>query len=456
MCPNRTALYFVILSVSLASSITASAQPGVEYPATSKSSPILLTNKTHFGSEGNQHSVGRILISGPNSWGGPLFNQIHQFDLRTGQRSIFASFTRPPSAMTLGQDGHVYVLLDQLGDAIYKLNRLTGALLDTIPIPAPVSKYPFGIARKPNGDFLIYLEDLTGSGNGEIRQYGSDGAFLGVWAPSINTGRSLQITPSDTVVIAIGHPDFGSVRLVEFDLGGTVLREIITAGMNERFDGIVFRRNSEILISNRSSQCIKRFDVSTTPATFLGDCVCDPNRIGANLIAINPLTDDILATHHESGCIWAWNSQCNSMYGGSAIGECYAPFLALGYMPIAIADDCNTNGVEDGFEIESGQAPDCNSNRVPDSCDIVSGKSVDCDENQVPDECQVDSDGDGQIDDCDADRDGDGVPNDDDACPDNRPGLPVSCDGRPLRDCNGDCNVDGLDLQCIVNELLGT
>jgi hypothetical protein len=52
------------------------------------------------------------------------------------------------------------------------------------------------------------------------------------------------------------------------------------------------------------------------------------------------------------------------------------------------------------------------------------------------------------------DADGDGVPDENDACPNNAPGLPVDCAGRPLRDCNGDCLVDGADVQCLVDELL--
>ena len=53
------------------------------------------------------------------------------------------------------------------------------------------------------------------------------------------------------------------------------------------------------------------------------------------------------------------------------------------------------------------------------------------------------------------DSDGDGVPDWVDACPNNPPGLAVDSTGRPLRDCNGDCLVNGADIQCIVNELLG-
>lgn len=53
------------------------------------------------------------------------------------------------------------------------------------------------------------------------------------------------------------------------------------------------------------------------------------------------------------------------------------------------------------------------------------------------------------------DHDGDGIASPVDACPNNAPGLPVDSNGRPLRDCNGDCLVDGLDVQCIVDEILG-
>lgn len=53
-----------------------------------------------------------------------------------------------------------------------------------------------------------------------------------------------------------------------------------------------------------------------------------------------------------------------------------------------------------------------------------------------------------------ADADGDGVGDACDVCPNTPAGLPVDSTGRPLRDCNGDCVVDGDDIQCIVAELL--
>lgn len=66
-----------------------------------------------------------------------------------------------------------------------------------------------------------------------------------------------------------------------------------------------------------------------------------------------------------------------------------------------------------------------------------------------------DFDSDGLCDDQDQDDDNDGVIDTDDVCPFTRPELTVDCDGRPLRDCNSDCLLDGADIQCIVTELLG-
>ncbi len=52
------------------------------------------------------------------------------------------------------------------------------------------------------------------------------------------------------------------------------------------------------------------------------------------------------------------------------------------------------------------------------------------------------------------DSDGDGVDDEYDDCPNTPTGWPAGADGRPLRDCNNDCVLNGADVQCIADEIL--
>lgn len=137
------------------------------------------------------------------------------------------------------------------------------------------------------------------------------------------------------------------------------------------------------------------------------------------------------------------------------------------------APDADSDGIDDPcdncpFAANPSQA-DADSDSHGDACDNcpfgANPSQADADGDGHGDACdncptvanpdQADCDGDGMGDACDDDDDNDGVLDEQDVCPCNRPGLPVDCSGRPLRDCNGDCNVDGLDIQCILSELLG-
>lgn len=109
-------------------------------------------------------------------------------------------------------------------------------------------------------------------------------------------------------------------------------------------------------------------------------------------------------------------------------------------------DDGAPDCIDNCPSVPNADQADTDGDGLGDLCD-------NCPAVSNPDQTDCDADGQGDI--CDPDIDGDGVANELDACPGNCQGLPTGCDGRPLRDCNNDCSVDGLDLQCIVNELLG-
>ncbi len=155
------------------------------------------------------------------------------------------------------------------------------------------------------------------------------------------------------------------------------------------------------------------------------------------------------------------DSSGNGLNGTPAVGF-------LGASSPEIVADCNSNGIPDSCDINCGpcglpgcgQSVDCNSNGVPDECD-----EPDTDDDNVPDECdncpmtpnpdQADCDHDGLGDACDPDIDNDGVLNESDVCPCTRTGLSVDCTGRARLDLNNDCEVNGLDIQLMVNQLIG-
>lgn len=121
--------------------------------------------------------------------------------------------------------------------------------------------------------------------------------------------------------------------------------------------------------------------------------------------------------------------------------------------------DCNTNGIFDPQDIQSGHSQDCNSNLVPDECEIaghdcnsngrldtcdVALGAPDCDQNGRPDICDPDCNSNGTVDLCDivyggmVDCDSNQVP---DACQ-----LAPGCTGV----CSPDCNSDGRPDVCDV------
>ena len=126
--------------------------------------------------------------------------------------------------------------------------------------------------------------------------------------------------------------------------------------------------------------------------------------------------------------------------------------------------DCNSNGVPDECELT-----DLDGDGVRDDCDncpnLANMDQADADNDGRGDVCdncptafnpnQGDCDHDGLGDACEAgDTDEDGGPDASGACPCNRVGAEIDVTGRPRLDMNGDCRVNGDDVQLIVEELM--
>jgi len=89
--------------------------------------------------------------------------------------------------------------------------------------------------------------------------------------------------------------------------------------------------------------------------------------------------------------------------GGGHCGE--SADLDGNGVPDECDEDCNRNGLPDGYDIAQGTATDCNASGVPDSCESLS----DCDGNGVADWQDIaagaeDRDRDGQLDACERSR----------------------------------------------------
>ena len=122
----------------------------------------------------------------------------------------------------------------------------------------------------------------------------------------------------------------------------------------------------------------------------------------------------------------------------------------------ALADDCNSNGIDDAADIAGGTSEDCNSNAVPDECDIAGGTSYDSNANQVPDECDPDCNTNGFPDFLDihygfsADCNENGIPDECDLadCPPDDLTC-ADCNGNQVPDeCEEDCNTNGVPDEC--------
>lgn len=333
---------------------------------------------------------GNLLIPGPLTSGGTEFDEIHSYNLANNQRTIFQSFSTIPESMTLAPDGFLYIALKN-GVEIYKLNRNSGIVVDAVPI---TTTDPVCLLVKPSGHLLVYEEAVGGVG--EIREFDADGLMIGSWASGLSSVRYLSSTPSGTVAFLEGHPN-GPNKLVEYDEAGNYLRDIIESA-SFRMDAFVFTSNGMILASDRESGCVKRFDVATTPATFVSDFVCTSQNLNPFYLAQSPLDGSVFGIMHGTGCILGWNAAGIPLNNGQPL-DCYVPPLYVGQVPIIISGDCDSDGSPDDCE------SDLDTDGIPDDCDncpqIANPDQADCDSNGVGDACENDCNANGVPDQCD-------------------------------------------------------
>ncbi len=341
----------------------------------------------------------RLLISGPEIPYGQSWNEIHQFDLVTQERTTFRAFQERPGPIAIGPDGAVYVLVDA-EERAYKLNPVTGDTVEVLDIPLAPFDIFRGVAVKADGNLLV-ARDAWGSG--QIDEYGPDGTHQRVWLGSSPylVSDGLKLTPNGKVAllccgsIGVGEPN----ELVEYDLDGNNPRVVIDSTMGVRMYSFEFVSAAEVLVmhagSDPSQYRIKRYDWTTTPGTFLGDLIVPPPNIPL-WIARNAQDGSIYgpaAAAPYAGCVYGWASDGTPLNAGQPFATCYGGFIYF-YGILVVNDcgalqDCNGNFVSDDCDIASGTSQDCNDNGVPDECDIAAGTSQDCQPNGVPDECDV-------------------------------------------------------------------
>ena len=88
------------------------------------------------------------------------------------------------------------------------------------------------------------------------------------------------------------------------------------------------------------------------------------------------------------------NVGANLAWAATFNGEQDVYFLRIGDY------DCNSNGIPDSDDLDSGKSSDCNENGIPDACEIAAGAAKDNNGDGIPDECTEcpwDLDGDGNV-----------------------------------------------------------
>ncbi len=250
-----------------------------------------------------------------------------------------------PTGMAVGpSDGLLYVA-SRGSNAVLRFDLAQGALVDAFVASGGGGLVtPFGLAFGPDGSLFVSGDD------GQIRRYGIDGRFLGIFvAASANGGlvspRGMLFMPDGNLIVA----SLGTNELLEYD------------GSTGAFLGKFNRGGTSTALTLDEPWGLR---LGPNGNLFVARHHVDPGGTGGGLF-----DGDIAELHVNSSRLYEFDAESGNFIRSYVTGHDTGI-----WQPTA-------------FDFLPAEGLDCNGNRVPDACDILSGRSADLDGDGVPDEC---------------------------------------------------------------------
>jgi formylglycine-generating enzyme required for sulfatase activity len=265
-----------------------------------------------------------------------------------------------PNGLAVDGAGGLYVA-SVLTSSVVHVDLLTG---DVGPV------FAGGGLSGPDGVLVRGASLLVSSyGTDSIKEYDlSTGDYVGDFVPSGSAGldgpSTLLLSPAGHLLVASQLTN----QVLEFDIHTGAFIRIAAAGggLNLPF-GLLLDGQDNLLVTSFVTDEVLRYAPDGTPLDVFvpaGTAGLDgPSGLAwspdGRLLIASRFTDNVLSFDGETG---AFVDVYASGHGLSRPGHILLAEVC--------DDDCDANGVPDGWDIELGTAEDCNANGVPDGCDL--------------------------------------------------------------------------------------